>query len=424
MRYKPRTHPVHQVVCRMRSIIRRCRRFHSLVPVPTRVGLVVVALLLTAATVRLLILAPSGASALPSCTITGPYTVCTDKPNYSPGETVTVTGSGFVANAFYDVPIVRPNGTIVKGDGSFTIGWDTVQADGSGDFTYYYQLNGIVGTYTIKVFDTPWGGESSGEVPLATHLFEDDTGFPTSIASTYNPATGVLTVSGTWAWTGCPVAGKAAGFAIFINGANPVSPGSGALDGSSAPNTMHPVNMTNYVFPCASSGTWGPDTHTLATAPTTVCVVIYDVHDNQLPPDTGNHSTVGAGTGRNADNSYQVSTPSGKPSNSYSSDACGAPTILTATFNVAKNFSPDHPSSPDPDVTMAVTCTSGTVSATDATANEQAVDTANFTVSGFSPGHDLHRHRANDSGGIHQGRVRLRGDSDYGWWHLFLHDHE
>jgi len=43
------------------------------------------------------------------------------------------------------VPVIRPDGSIVKGEGTHTAGWDTVAANGSGSFTYDYILNAIEG---------------------------------------------------------------------------------------------------------------------------------------------------------------------------------------------------------------------------------------------------------------------------------------
>jgi hypothetical protein len=43
----------------------------------------------------------------------------TDKADYFSGETVTITGTGFAADTDYDFPIIRPDGTIVLGDGTF-----------------------------------------------------------------------------------------------------------------------------------------------------------------------------------------------------------------------------------------------------------------------------------------------------------------
>ncbi|MDD1743997.1 MAG: hypothetical protein LUO85_05155, partial [Methanomassiliicoccales archaeon] len=98
--------------------------------------------------------------------------ISTDKADYSPGETVIINGSGFVPNLLYDVAIIRPDGSIVKGDGTFTSGWDAVPADASGNFTYNYRLDGVVGTYEIKVYDSPWSGDIVA-IPLTTATFTD-----------------------------------------------------------------------------------------------------------------------------------------------------------------------------------------------------------------------------------------------------------
>ena len=39
----------------------------------------------------------------------------TDKDDYFASEIVTVTGTGFAADTDYDIPVIRPDGTIVKG---------------------------------------------------------------------------------------------------------------------------------------------------------------------------------------------------------------------------------------------------------------------------------------------------------------------
>ena len=109
---------------------------------------------------------PRGASAAATPTVT------TDKADYHPEETVSIAGSGFTAGTAYDVPVIRPNGTIVKGDGSFTPGWDTVTTNGAGEFTYPYKLDGIQGTYYVRVYASPWSGNRS-ELPVASVTFED-----------------------------------------------------------------------------------------------------------------------------------------------------------------------------------------------------------------------------------------------------------
>jgi hypothetical protein len=98
--------------------------------------------------------------------------VTTDKADYQPSETALVTGSGFAAATQYDVPVIRPDGSIVKGDGSFTPGWDSVLTNGSGGFSYSYQLDGIAGTYELRVYLKPWSGDRA-ETPLARTTFTD-----------------------------------------------------------------------------------------------------------------------------------------------------------------------------------------------------------------------------------------------------------
>jgi hypothetical protein len=102
----------------------------------------------------------------------GGPSIWTDKADYAPNETVTIYGSGFAPGASYDVPVIRPDGSIVTGDGSFTPGWDTIQADSAGGFTYYYVLNGIAGPYQVRVYDSPWSGDRA-EASLASASFTD-----------------------------------------------------------------------------------------------------------------------------------------------------------------------------------------------------------------------------------------------------------
>ena len=40
-------------------------------------------------------------------------TITTDKADYAPGEIVTISGAGFVAGNYYDIPVIRPDGSIV-----------------------------------------------------------------------------------------------------------------------------------------------------------------------------------------------------------------------------------------------------------------------------------------------------------------------
>jgi hypothetical protein len=98
--------------------------------------------------------------------------ITTDKDEYFSDEIVTITGSGFAPDTYYAVPVVRPDGSIVTGDGTFTPGWDTVRSDASGAFTYYYQLDGIPGIYEARVYASPWDGNLATS-PVASTTFTD-----------------------------------------------------------------------------------------------------------------------------------------------------------------------------------------------------------------------------------------------------------
>jgi hypothetical protein len=99
-------------------------------------------------------------------------TLTTEKDDYFSGETVIITGGGFALNTLYDIPVIRPDGSIVTGDGSNTSSWDSVQSNASGGFTYSYELDGIEGTYEVRAYPSDWGGDL-GETPLARVFFTD-----------------------------------------------------------------------------------------------------------------------------------------------------------------------------------------------------------------------------------------------------------
>ncbi|MDO8614304.1 MAG: hypothetical protein Q7T33_01030 [Dehalococcoidia bacterium] len=98
--------------------------------------------------------------------------VTTDKADYHPSETVIITGGGFAPGTYYDVPVIRPDGSVVKGDGTLTLGWDTVLTNASGSFIYNYKLDGLLGTYEVRVYPVSWNGNFS-ETPLASTTFTD-----------------------------------------------------------------------------------------------------------------------------------------------------------------------------------------------------------------------------------------------------------
>src|SRR3990172_1239546 len=140
-----------------------------------------------------LLLSPGVSHAAPAVT--------TDKADYAPGEIVIITGSGFNKGDVLDVVVTRPDASIVKGDGTFSSGWDTVTAGPGGIFTYNYQLNGILGLYTIDVYASPWNGPDSYDIPMATTTFTDFTSTSLSI-NTAAYSTNTLAVTLTVAWAG------------------------------------------------------------------------------------------------------------------------------------------------------------------------------------------------------------------------------
>src|SRR2546430_1075305 len=102
--------------------------------------------------------------------IQGETALTTDKPDYAPEATVQVSSTDFAPGLSYDIPVIRPDGTIVRGDGTFTPGWDTVAAALDGTFSYSYQLDGVLGTYEVRAYLSPWNGDLTLP-PLASVTF-------------------------------------------------------------------------------------------------------------------------------------------------------------------------------------------------------------------------------------------------------------
>ncbi|MDE3096924.1 MAG: hypothetical protein KGK07_13130 [Chloroflexota bacterium] len=232
------------------------------------------------------------------------YTVVTDAQLYSPGDSVYITGAGYLANTSYDVVVVRPNGTIVNGSGTGAPGFDTVVSDSAGNISDVYILTkpSPAGVYIVEVFAS---SDTTHSVLLALTSFYDDTPYPLTISQTTSGLT--VTVSGTWKWEGCishSNSKKHVGFAIVWG------------DGTGVPNPYPPPAVSrDGVYPtggpsgtwtaCAPPGTgnWGPLTHTYASANSyQACVITYDVHfKTPPPPTTGEGST---NPWQNDDNSY------------------------------------------------------------------------------------------------------------------------
>ena len=83
--------------------------------------------------------------------------IWTDLPNYAPGDTPTIYGSGFKSNASITVSVTRPDDSVNT--------WFVISGD-FGNFTTTYALDGITGTYTVTATD------SSGQTAQTT--FADD----------------------------------------------------------------------------------------------------------------------------------------------------------------------------------------------------------------------------------------------------------
>ena len=132
------------------------------------------------------------------------------------------------------------------------------------------------------------------------------------LSVSYFPVTGQLVVSGQYYWTSCTASNTARipGFALFIDGtadgdttiADPRTVTAEALEGTG----MHLVNdgkpCTSYTGPFSDSSHNVKTNPVLASAPTYVCVVLYDV---RLGVASGSHSQIGAGANRNTDNSFE-----------------------------------------------------------------------------------------------------------------------
>ncbi len=72
--------------------------------------------------------------------------IWTNKDDYSPGETVTIYGSGFNASAGIQIEIQQPNGSI---------DYITTTSDVDGNFTAYYTIDNAdpIGLYTVTASD-------------------------------------------------------------------------------------------------------------------------------------------------------------------------------------------------------------------------------------------------------------------------------
>jgi hypothetical protein len=101
-----------------------------------------------------------------------PPRLTSNQADYAPEETAVISGVNIAPSTSLDIPIIRPDNSIVKGDGSFAEGWDTVTSSATGAFTYDYHLDGIIGTYTVRVYPSGWSGDRTLS-PVAAMTFTD-----------------------------------------------------------------------------------------------------------------------------------------------------------------------------------------------------------------------------------------------------------
>src|SRR5262249_20938525 len=73
------------------------------------------------------------------------------------------------------IAVKRPDGSLVKGDGTFNSGWDKTTTDASGRLTYSYQLDDLQGLYLARVYPATWSGDWT-QTPLAGAAFTDPAG--------------------------------------------------------------------------------------------------------------------------------------------------------------------------------------------------------------------------------------------------------
>jgi hypothetical protein len=118
-----------------------------------------------------------------ACIATGSESIATDKADYGPGETVSITGTGFAASCNVVMRVTRPDGSVVTGNGSYTPGSDTVETSPTGAFVYDYILDGIEGEYVVDAL-------GADNVVLASTGFTDAFAVNSLVAPAWVPAIG------------------------------------------------------------------------------------------------------------------------------------------------------------------------------------------------------------------------------------------
>lgn len=84
------------------------------------------------------------------------------------GNTVTISGWNLAPLASYDVVVVWPDGSV---------GWETVTTDAAGELLqapYRYVVGTVLGTYGVRLYLAPFGGDLSQAPVTETTFFHNN----------------------------------------------------------------------------------------------------------------------------------------------------------------------------------------------------------------------------------------------------------
>ncbi len=131
--------PRYLLISSSREITRKAKQGRE------RVGFGGLALLGLVALISIVLIMPLGHAAA---------VIYTDQPDYHPEQMVTIYGSGFTPGANITVSVTRPDGTVnTCADNPTRLSPCPLNADSTGSFVTYYQLDGITGAYSVVATD-------------------------------------------------------------------------------------------------------------------------------------------------------------------------------------------------------------------------------------------------------------------------------
>jgi hypothetical protein len=229
--------------------------------------------------------------------------ILTDKPDYSPGETVIIYGTGFAPGVPITVNVTRPNGHV---DSSLNKGINIVYnvtiiyredgtSDEDGNFTATYQLDGIFGEYTViatdgtgntatTTFTDRWWSVSVS--PSSATVTQGDSTSATVSAEAHDPAGGPdISLS---------AIGQPVGVTVSF------SPASGAPDFDSTMTVSVGLAVTPNTYPITIRAMVGGAVKDTTTFTLTVTVptysVTFDATSTSPLPDVASGTTIVTGT--------------------------------------------------------------------------------------------------------------------------------